>query len=220
MFERYTQKARYVVASSVYIARRIGSPEVGTEHLLLGLLSKDKRLARRFLGSPWAAEEVLRQIEDNKPAGEKISGPREIPLDKASKRALTFASEEADLLSNKRICTEHLLLGLLREQKCFAAQILSERGIRLTSIREDLARITHDDSATEIFVRERAQLPEDVVELQTRVRSIMAKLNDAIADHDFTKARAFSDEEGRERDKLYLLYRKYGLPDWLYDMPD
>jgi hypothetical protein len=45
----------------------------------------------------------------------------------------------------------------------------------------------------------------------------MTNMYDALADHDFTKARAFSDEEGKERDKLYLLYRKYGLPDWLYD---
>jgi hypothetical protein len=53
--------------------------------------------------------------------------------------------------------------------------------------------------------------------LQTRVRSIMTNIYNAIVEHDFTKARAFSDEEGKERDKLYLLYRKYGLTDWLYD---
>jgi ATP-dependent Clp protease ATP-binding subunit ClpC len=90
------------------------------------------------LGSPWAAEAVLRRIEESKPAREKISGPIDLPLSIAGKRALAFAAEEADLLSNKRICTEHLLLGLLREEKCFAAEILSERGIRLTSICQDL----------------------------------------------------------------------------------
>src|SRR6202030_4561248 len=55
MFERYTQKARRVIFGAVYMARRVGSPMVETEHLLLGLLREDKVLARRFLGSPWAA---------------------------------------------------------------------------------------------------------------------------------------------------------------------
>jgi hypothetical protein len=78
-------------------------------------------------------------------------------------------------------------------------------------------RIPHDDSAHETFVREPRALPEDVVELQTRVRSIKNRIEDAIANHDFTKAHEISEEEGKERDKLYLLYRKYGLNDWLYD---
>ena len=78
-------------------------------------------------------------------------------------------------------------------------------------------RIPHNDSTIEKFVRERGLLPEDVVELQTRIRSIVSRMEDAIADHDFVKARAYSDEEGRERDKLYLVYRQHGLSDWIYD---
>jgi ATP-dependent Clp protease ATP-binding subunit ClpC len=217
MFERYTQTARRVIFSARYIAGRLGSPEIETEHLLLALLRDDKILARRFLGSPWAAEAVLRRIEESKPTRDKISGPIDLPLSSAGKRALVFAAEEADLLSNERICTEHLLLGLLREEKCFAAQILSERGVCLTTIREDLTRIPHDDSATETFVREQAPLPEDVAELQTRIRSIMTNIYDAISNNDLRKAQVFSDEEGKQRDKLYLLYQKYGLIDWLYD---
>jgi len=109
------------------------------------------------------------------------------------------------------------LLGLLREEKCFAEEILHERGVRLASTREDLKRIPHNDSAKEKFVRERGSLPEEVVELRTRIRLIVSRLEDAIANHDFVKARAYSDEEGRERDKLFLLYRKHGLSDWIYD---
>ncbi len=217
MFERYTETARRVIFSARYMAGRVGSSEIETEHLLLGLLKEDKSLARRFLGSPWAVEDVWKRIEQSKPAREKISGPVDIPLSSASKRALVLAADEADLVSNKRICTEHLLLGLLREKKCFAAEILSERGVRLTSTREDLERISHDDSATERFVREFGPLPEDVVELQTRAKSIRTLIEDAIADRDFAKARTYSEEEGKERDKLFQLYRKYGFSDWLYD---
>lgn len=217
MFERYTEAARRVIFSARYVADQVGSPKIETEHVLLGLLKRDKVLARRFLGSPWAAEDVWRRIEQSNAIREKTPGPKELPLSDECKHVLAFAAKEADLHPNKHICTEHLLLGLLREDKSFAARILSERGVDLISIRDDLVRIPHDDSATENFVRERAPLPEDVVELQTRIRSIMKNIHDAIAEHDFTKAQTFSEEEGKERDKLFLLYRKHGLNDWLFD---
>ena len=215
MFERYSEAARRVIFWARYMADRVGSPKIETEHLLLGLLRTDKSLARRFLGSPWAAEDVWRKIEQSKAIREKTPGPKELPLSDECKRVLAFAAKEADL--NKHICTEHLLLSLLREEQSFAARILDEQGVDLISIRDDLVRIPHDDSATENFVRERTSLPEDVVELQTRITSIMKNMHDAIAEHDFTKARTFSDEEGKERDKLFRLYRKHGLNDWLYD---
>src|SRR5205814_5109407 len=60
------------------------------------------------------------------------------------KRVLAYAAEEAERLSHKHIGTEHLLLGLLREEKCFAAEILHERGLRLSTIREELARTTQE----------------------------------------------------------------------------
>lgn len=217
MFERYTQKARRVIFGAVYMARRVGSPMIETEHLLLGLLREDKSLARRFLGSPWAAETLLKKIEQSKPAREKISGSFEVPLSSESKRALAFAAEEADLFSSKSICTQHVLLGLLRGGECLAAKTLSEGGVDLASIREELRRAPHDDSATESFSRERGPLPEDVVELQTRIRSIKTRIEQAIATNDFSKARSCSDEEAKERDKLYLLYRKYGLTDWIFE---
>jgi len=152
MFERYSETARRAIHSSRYMAGRVGSPEIETEHLLLGLLRTEKVLARRFLASPWAGEAVWRKIEQSKPVRETTPGPRELPLSNASKHVLAFAAEEADLLSNKHVCTEHLLLGLLREEKCLATEILHERGIRLASTREDLVRVPHHDSEKEKFV--------------------------------------------------------------------
>jgi len=63
MFERYTEPSRHVIFYSRYIASQAGSPEIETEHLLLGLLRTDMVLARRFLGSPWAAEEIWQEVE-------------------------------------------------------------------------------------------------------------------------------------------------------------
>ncbi len=130
VFERYTENARRVIFFARYEASQVGSPIIETEHLLLGLLREDKGLAQRFLGSPWAAEEVWKRIHQSKPANKKIPG--DLPLSNECKRALNFSAEEADQLSNKHIGSEHLLLGLLREEKCLAAQILHEHGLLRT----------------------------------------------------------------------------------------
>src|SRR5438034_5692608 len=73
MFERYSEMARRVIHMSRYMAGRVGSPEIETEHLLLGLLREDKALARRFLGTPWAAEAVWRKIAQSKRSEEHTS---------------------------------------------------------------------------------------------------------------------------------------------------
>jgi ATP-dependent Clp protease ATP-binding subunit ClpC len=217
MFERYTQAARRTIFGARYIASQVGSLQIETEHLLLGVLTTDKTLASRFLGSPWAAETVWKLVEQRKPIRKRISGPREIPLDKASKRVLVLAAEEADSLSSEQISTEHMLLGLLREANGLGAQVLSELGVRLASTRAEFSRMPHDDSEQQDFVRERDPLPNDVLALQARVKLIRARLEDAISNKDFEKARLLSDEEGMEREKLILLYRQHGLLDWIYD---
>ena len=216
MFERYTEAARAVLVSSKHKASHVGSREIDTEHLLLGLLSKDQTLARRFLGSPWAADLVWRKIEESGKIGEPIKGPCDLPLSGTSKRALSYAAKEADGLSSFRISTEHLLLGLLREQKCFAAEYLHEHGVRVASVREELKRAPHK-SGSEQFVREPAP-PEDVVEQQNRVNAIFQSVRNAIAQGDYAKAGQYSDEERMERDKLRSLYQRYGLLDWLYTL--
>ena len=219
MFERYTELARRVVVSSKHKASHVGSREIDTEHLLLGLLSKDQALAHRFLGSPWAADLVWRRIEQSEKIREPIKGPCDLPLSSICKRALSYAAEEADGLLSKHISTEHLLLGLLRGDKCFASEYLYEHGVRLASVREELKRAPHKYSALEQFVREDPALPEDVVEQQKRVRAIFQSLQDAVAQHDFAKARQHSDEERIERDKLRSLYQRHGLGllYWLYE---
>jgi len=137
MFQRYTEKARRVVFFARYEASQFGSPYIETEHLLLGLLREDKGLTNRFLPSP--VESIRKQIEEHTMPGEKVSTSVDLPLSNESKRVLAYAAEEAERLGHKHIGTEHLLLGLLREEHSFAAQILQERGLRLSSIREQLA---------------------------------------------------------------------------------
>src|SRR6476646_846857 len=140
MFERYTEKARRVIFFARYEASQFGSPYIETEHLLLGLLREDKALANRFLRSHAAVESIRKQIEGHTTIREKVSTSVDLPLSHECKRVLAYGAEEAERLNHKHIGTEHLLLGLLREEKCFAAEILHERGLRLSTIREELAR--------------------------------------------------------------------------------
>src|SRR5262247_2510516 len=149
MFERYTEKARRVIFFARYEASQFGSPYIETEHLLLGLLREDKALTNRFLRSHASVESIRKQIEGHTTIREKVSTSVDLPLSNECKRVLAYAAEEAERLSHKHIGTEHLLLGLLREEKCFAAEILHERGLRLSTIREELARSQSEKVASQ-----------------------------------------------------------------------
>ncbi len=144
MFERYTEKARRVIFFARYEASQFGSPYIETEHLLLGLLREDKALTNRFLRSHASVDSIRKQIEGHTTIREKVSTSVDLPLSNECKRVLAYAAEEAERLSHKHIGTEHLLLGLLREEKCFAAEILHERGLKLLTIREELSRATQE----------------------------------------------------------------------------
>ena len=144
MFERYTEKARRLIFFARYEASQFGSPYIETEHLLLGLLREDKALIFRFLRSHASVEFIRKQIEGHTTIREKVSTSVDLALSDECKGVLAYAVEEADQLSHKHIGTEHLLLGLLREEKCFAAEILHERGLRLSTIRAALARTSQE----------------------------------------------------------------------------
>ncbi len=140
MLERFTEKARRVIFFARYEASQYGSPCIETEHLLLGLVREDKTLANRYLRAHGSIESIRKEIESRITIRERISTSIEVPLSAESKRILSYAADEADKLGTKHVGTEHLLLGILREEKCFGSEILSERGLRLTALREELAR--------------------------------------------------------------------------------
>jgi len=144
MFERYTEKARRVIFFARYEASQFGSSLIEPEHLLLGLLREDKALTNRFLRSQTSVESIRKQIEAQTTLREKILTSVDLPLSNESKRILAYAAEEAERLGHKHIGTEHLLLGIMREEKSFAAAILSERGLKLETVREELARTPHE----------------------------------------------------------------------------
>jgi len=147
MFERYTEKARRVIFFARYEASQFGAPAIEPEHLLLGLMREDKTLTGRFFPRAQVSiESIRKEIEGRTLLREKISTSVELPLAPETKRVLAYSHEESDRLQHRHIGTEHLLLGLLREERSMAAEILYERGLRLNAVRDEIARQSGSDS--------------------------------------------------------------------------
>jgi len=139
MFERYTEKARRTIFFARYEASQFGSPCIESEHLLLGLLRENKALTNCFLHSHASVESIRKEIEEHTTIRGKVSTPIDLPLSDECKRILAYGAEEADRLSHKFIGTEHLFLGVLREQGCFGAKLLTDRGVSLDGARSQIA---------------------------------------------------------------------------------
>jgi ATP-dependent Clp protease ATP-binding subunit ClpC len=147
MFERYTERARRVLFFARYEANQLGSSLIEPEHLLLGLIREGKGLTSRlFARAHVSLDGIRREIEGRSVAREGVATSVEIPFSAETKRALQFAAEEADRLLHNYIGTEHLLLGLLREDRSIAASILTERGIRLDALRDDIVLLLNEKS--------------------------------------------------------------------------
>ncbi len=141
MFERYTEKARRVIFFARYEASQFGASQIEAEHILLGLIREDKNLTHRFFHRTHAnVESIRKEIEGRVVWRDRIPQQIDLPLSGEAKRVLAYAAEESERLGNRHIGTEHLLLGLLREENSVAAEILYERGLRLSDIRQDLMR--------------------------------------------------------------------------------
>ena len=142
MFERYTEKARRVVFFARYEALQYGSHYISPEHILLGLMREDKTVSARFFPfrNSLTVESVRREVEERIVPRERIPQSAELHLAPETKRILAFANEESRQLQNRHIGPEHLLLGLVREERSVAAEILYQYGLRLQDVREEVAR--------------------------------------------------------------------------------
>jgi ATP-dependent Clp protease ATP-binding subunit ClpC len=145
MFERYTERARRVIFFARYEASQLGSNSIETEHLLLGLIREGKGLTSRiFSKSHLSMDSIRKEIEGRALFRDKVSTSVDIPLSVESKRVLGFASEEAERMLHNYIGTEHILLGLMREEKSVAAGILADKGMRLAAVREDIVQLLNE----------------------------------------------------------------------------
>jgi Clp amino terminal domain, pathogenicity island component len=142
MFERFTERARRVLFFARFEASQLGSISIESEHLLLGLIREGKGLTSRILARAHIdLGQIRKDIEDRTVFHEKVPTSVEIPFSAETRRILQFAADEADRLSHNYIGTEHMLLGILREERSVAASILMEKGMRLQTVRDDIAQL-------------------------------------------------------------------------------
>jgi ATP-dependent Clp protease ATP-binding subunit ClpC len=140
MFERYTERARRVIFFARFEASQFGSMTIESEHLLLGLLREDSNMSRHLLPQPVPTKEIKKLAEARLARREKVSTSIDLPLSAECQHILQYAAKEAEGLDHRHIGTEHLLLGILREDTCGAAQALKEVGFDLENVREKLYR--------------------------------------------------------------------------------
>src|ERR1051326_5188706 len=138
MFERYTERARRVIFFARYEASQFGSTTIETEHMLLGLIREDNNLMNR-VSNGWA-KGIRDEITSQMTVHEKVSPSVDLPLSNECKRILAYAGEEAERMNHRHIGTEHLLLGMLREENCRAAEVLSKNGLTVEELREEFGR--------------------------------------------------------------------------------
>ncbi len=141
MFERFTERARQVVVLAQEEARTLKHNYIGTEHILLGLLREEEGLAARVLESlEITVERVRAQVVRIVGSGEEVTSGQ-IPFTPRAKKVLELALREALSLGHNYIGTEHILLGLVRENEGVAARILLDFDADSDKIRNEVIRM-------------------------------------------------------------------------------
>src|SRR5581483_941262 len=163
MFERYTESARRVLFFARYEAAQLASPAIGTEHLLLGLVRLGKGVSARCMAAFHVSfDDIRHDVAQVTATRGSTTPPNDIPFTADMKRVLEYAAEEADRLVHDDIEPQHLLLGLLREERCVAASILTARGLTLEGARQHV-RI---NPITTAALGERLRDERDLLEIQ------------------------------------------------------
>ena len=139
----FTERVRKVLAMAREEAARLHHEYVGTEHILLGLIREGEGVAAAVLQSLNVdLDEIQQKIEDTVKKGKaaQATGP-DLPYTSRAKKVLELAMSEARELNHSYVGTEHLLLGLLREEKGIAAQVLTDSGVNLDAARAETLRL-------------------------------------------------------------------------------
>jgi ATP-dependent Clp protease ATP-binding subunit ClpC len=142
MFNRFTERARKVIILAKEEAKRFNHDYIGTEHILLGLLSEGEGVAAVVLQKMGLNLQQIRlEIEKIVKPGPPMVVSGDIPFTPTAKKVIELSSEEARALGHNYIGTEHILLGLIREGEGVASQVLLNLGLDLNKVREEIAEL-------------------------------------------------------------------------------
>jgi ATP-dependent Clp protease ATP-binding subunit ClpC len=142
MFNRFTERARKVIILAKEEAKRFNHDYIGTEHILLGLLSEGEGVASVVLQKMGLnIQQIRMEIEKIVKPGPPMVVSGDIPFTPTAKKVIELSSEEARSLGHNYIGTEHILLGLIREGEGVASQVLVNLGLDLNKVREEIAEL-------------------------------------------------------------------------------
>ncbi|MCG3130502.1 MAG: Negative regulator of genetic competence ClpC/MecB [Phycisphaerae bacterium] len=142
MFERFTDRARKVMALANQEAQRFNHEYIGTEHILLGLVKEGSGVGANVLKNlDVDLRKVRLEVERMVKSGPEMVTMGKLPQTPRAKKVIEYAIEEARNLNHNYVGTEHLLLGLLREQEGVAAQVLMNLGLKLEDVREEVLNL-------------------------------------------------------------------------------
>src|SRR5215470_1309950 len=142
MFERFTDRARKVMALANQEAQRFNHEYIGTEHILLGLVKEGSGVGANVLKNlDVDLRKVRLEVEKLVKAGPEMVTMGKLPQTPRAKKVIEYAIEEARNLNHNYVGTEHLLLGLLREHDGVAAQVLMNLGLKLEQVREEVLNL-------------------------------------------------------------------------------
>jgi ATP-dependent Clp protease ATP-binding subunit ClpA len=148
MFERFTDRSRRVLVYAQDEARDLHA-DIGTEHLLLGLIRESDGIAAKALGAVGITYDSVREKIEGKVSADDSAKVGSPPFTPRAKKVLEFALREALQLGHNYIGTEHLLLGILREGGGAATQILTEFGVELTGLHDKVLEMMSGQSDPE-----------------------------------------------------------------------
>ena len=142
MFERFTDRARKVMALANQEAQRFNHEYIGTEHILLGLVKEGSGVGANVLKNlDVDLRKVRLEVERLVRAGPEMVTMGKLPQTPRAKKVIEYAIEEARNLNHNYVGTEHLLLGLLREHDGVAAQVLMNLNLKLEEVREEVLNL-------------------------------------------------------------------------------
>ncbi|QRN81501.1 MAG: AAA family ATPase, partial [Nocardiopsis sp. BM-2018] len=142
MYERFTDRARKVMQLANQEAQRFNHEYIGTEHILLGLVKEGSGVAANVLKNLDVDLRKIRlEVEKLVQSGPEMVTVGKLPQTPRAKKVIEYSMEEARNLNHSYVGTEHILLGLLREQEGVAAQVLMNLGLKLEEVREEVLNL-------------------------------------------------------------------------------
>src|SRR4051812_36211703 len=147
MYERFTDRARKVMQLANQEAQRFNHEYIGTEHILLGLVKEGSGVAANVLKNlDIDLRKIRLEVEKIVQTGPDMVTMGKLPQTPRAKKVIEYSIEEARNLNHNYVGTEHLLLGLLREQEGVAAQVLMNLGLKLEDVREEVLNLLGHNS--------------------------------------------------------------------------